>query len=257
MNCNDFISACVVTYNNGDKAENICRQLLEYTKKYPLKLYVVDNASSDDTVKRIKAICGVTLIRNSTNEGFGAAHNAVIEQGIGKYHFVINPDIVIKGDILSEMTDFFEQNCDIAMLMPRILNPDNSEQVLPKKKPTFKRLYLGRLEGLGTYFKKIRDEYTLAYTPLDTVTDIDFCSGCFFGIRGEAFTRLRGFDERYFMYLEDADLTLRVKEHGRVVIAPQFSVVHLWERDSAKKLKYLFIHINSSFKFLKKWRRRS
>ncbi len=251
---NNFISACVATYNSGDKAVNICKQLIKYTKKYPLKLYVVDNASSDDTAERIEKIGNVTVIKNSTNVGFGAAHNAVIKQEMGKYHFVINPDIEIKNDILSQIVDFMEQNQDILMLMPKILNPDNTEQYLPKKRPTFKRLYLGRLARLGGYFKRIRDEFTLFNTPIDTVTDIEFCSGCFFCIKGELFKKLNGFDERYFMYLEDADLSLKVKQHGRVVIAPQFSVVHLWERDSAKKLKYLLIHISSSLKFLNKWR---
>ena len=69
------------------------------------------------------------------------------------------------------------------------------------------------------------------------------------------FKSLGGFDQRFFMYLEDADLTLRAKKFGRVVINPQISVTHIWERESAKSVKYLFIHILSSLKFLWKWRK--
>lgn len=251
----EFISAAVVTYNDGEKAETVCRQLLENTAKYPLKLYVIDNASSDGTADRLSGLDGVTLIRNAGNIGFGAAHNTVLSHGVGRVHFVINPDIEISGDVLSDMTDFMEQNPDVVMAMPRILNPDRTEQKLPKEIPTFKRLFLGRLSRLGGGFKKIREDYIWADREITEPTDIRFCSGCFFGIRGQAFEKLNGFDRRYFMYLEDADLTLRARELGRVVMAPEFTVTHLWNRESAKKIKYLMIHMASSLKFLKKWRK--
>ncbi|MBO4467971.1 MAG: glycosyltransferase family 2 protein, partial [Clostridia bacterium] len=215
-------------------------------KKYPLKLYVFDNGSTDDTVDLIKKLDGVSVIENGKNIGFGAAHNLALKQDPGEYHFVINPDITVNGDLLSDMVDYLEQNEDVVMAMPKILNVDGSEQKLPKEIPTFKRLFLGRLS------KKVRNEYVWADKEIKVPTEIDFCSGCFFGIKTCVFKELGGFDERYFMYLEDADLTLRAKKHGRVLILPQFCVTHKWERTSAKKLKYLLIHISSCFKFLKR-----
>lgn len=255
MKENIFISAAIVTYNDCKKAETICLQLLKNTVKYPLKLYVIDNASTDSTAEIISGIDGVTLIKNDKNIGFGAAHNMAIKLGLGKYHFVINPDIEINGDILSQMADFMEANTQIVMAMPDILNPDKTKQKLPKEIPTFSRLFLGRLSNFGGVFEKIRKQYVWADRDISDVTDIKFCSGCFFCIRGDIFTILGGFDERYFMYLEDADLTLKALQKGRVVIAPQFSVIHMWERQSAKSIKYLLIHIVSSFKFLHKWRK--
>ena len=68
-------------------------------------------------------------------------------------------------------------------------------------------------------------------------------------IRGEVFEKLGGFDDRYFMYMEDVDLTLRAKKYGKTVIVPKFSVCHLWKRESAKSLKMLLIHTKSVFKF--------
>lgn len=247
---NLLISAAIVTYNDGEKAVTACRSILENTKKYPVRLYVIDNASSDGTADMLAAIEGVTLIKNPENIGFGAAHNQVLREETGAYHFVINPDISFSGDVLSDMTDFLIENGDIAMAMPRIENPDGTEQKLPKEQPTFSRLFLGRLASLGGIFRKVRNEYTWNDRDITEVTDISFCSGCFFGIKTELFKKLGGFDERFFMYLEDADLTLRAKKHGRVVINPHIAVTHLWERDSAKSLKYLLIHTASCFKFL-------
>lgn len=248
------ITAAIVTYNDCEAAICACRSILAHTKKYPLRLYVIDNASSDSTAQALEQLEGLTVIRQDKNFGFGAAHNRALTLLTGKYHFVINPDIKIQDDVLSQMVDFMEDNPRIAMAMPRIQNDDGTEQKLPKEIPTFKRLFLGRLSPLGGVFRKIRREYIWADREVTEVTDIDFCSGCFFCIRSDIFRRLGGFDQRFFMYLEDADLTLRAKKLGRVVINPAVSVIHLWRRESARRLKYLMIHTASCFKFLSKWK---
>ncbi len=241
-----FISAAIVTYNNSNVAKKACASVLEHTKRYPLKFYVVDNASIDDTDQVLGGIDGVNFLKNNKNIGFGAAHNKVLGMEIGKYHFVINPDIIVDSDVLSDMADFMEQNPDIVMCMPKILNADGTEQKLPKEKPTFKTLFFGRLS------QKIRNRYIWADREITSLTDVNFCTGCFFCIRSEIFKTLGGFDERFFMYLEDADLTARAKKYGRVVMNPNLSVTHIWERESAKKIKYLLIHIFSAIKFLLK-----
>lgn len=242
------ISASIVTYNDIGRAPATVESILNNTKKYNLTLYVIDNASSDGTVGCIEKINGVTVIRNDKNIGFGAAHNRVLDNQIGKYHFVINPDITINSDVLSDMVDYFEADPDVVMAMPKILNTNGTEQKLPKERPTFKRLFFGRLSD------SVRSEYVWAEREITEPTEIDFCTGCFFCIRGDVFKKILGFDERYFMYLEDADLALKAKSKGKVIMLPQFAVTHAWERESSKSLKYLIIHIISCFKFLFKWR---
>ena len=241
-----FISATIVTYNNPNIAKNACQSVLEHTKRYPLKFYVIDNASSNGAEQVLGSIDGVNFSKMQKNIGFGAAHNKVLEKETGKYHFVINPDIIIDSDVLSDMADFMDQNPDIVMCMPKILNADGTEQKLPKEKPTFKTLFFGRLS------QKIRNQYIWADREINKVTDVNFCTGCFFCIRSDIFKTLGGFDERFFMYLEDADLTSRAKKYGRVVMNPDILVTHIWERESAKKIKYLLIHILSAIKFLLK-----
>lgn len=248
MNADVLVSASVVTYNDKDRAPETVNSIIKNTKKYPLKLYVIDNASTDGTAELIKKTGQATVIKNSKNLGFGVAHNVVLGQEMGKYHFVINPDITLNQDVISDMVDYFEANPDVVMAMPKILNIDGTEQKLPKEKPTFKRLFLGRVSS------KIRNEYIWAEKDITEPCEINFCTGCFFCIRTDVFKKMLGFDQRYFMYLEDADLALKAKSEGKVMILPQFSVTHVWERESAKSLKYLFIHIISCFKFLFKWR---
>ncbi len=248
MSADITVSASIVTYNDVNRAPITIDSVTKNTKKYPLKLYVIDNASTDGTAELIEKSGQAQVIKNHKNSGFGAAHNTVLNQTVGKYHFVINPDITLNSDVISDMVDYFEDHPDVVMAMPKILNTDGTEQKLPKERPTFKRLFLGRLSD------KVRSEYVWADKEISEPTDIIFCTGCFFCIRGETFKKLVGFDQRYFMYLEDADLSLKAKSKGRVVMLPQFSVTHVWERESSKSLKYLIIHIISCFKFLFKWR---
>lgn len=248
MSADILVSASIVTYNDISRAPDTVKSIVENTKKYPLKLYVIDNASSDGTPDLIEKTEEATVIKNNKNLGFGAAHNVVLDRQLGKYHFVINPDITINSDVLSDMVDYMENNSDVVMAMPKILNTDGTEQKLPKERPTFKRLFLGRLSD------KIRSEYVWANKDITEPQEINFCTGCFFCIRTDVFKKLLGFDQRYFMYLEDADLALKAKGKGKVMILPQFNVTHAWERESSKSFKYLFIHIISGFKFLLKWR---
>ena len=248
MSADILVSASVVTYNDINRAPDTIQSVVLNTKRHPLKLYVIDNNSTDGTADLIESSGQAVVIRNSKNLGFGAAHNIVLSQELGKYHFVINPDITLKSDVISDIVDYLESNPDVVMATPRILNTDGTEQKLPKERPTFKRLFLGRLSD------KIRSEYVWADKEITEPTEINFCTGCFFCIRTDIFKKVCCFDEQYFMYLEDADLALKAKSKGKVMILPQFCVTHAWERESSKSLKYLFIHIISCFKFLFKWR---
>lgn len=252
----NMLSAAIVTYKGKEQAVYTINSVLQHTNKYPLSLYVIDNASKDSTLDEIGKIEGVTLICQDKNLGFGGGHNAALNEKLGEYHAVINPDIELNSDILSYFVDVMEKNSDIAMITPKILSDDGSEQHLPKRHPTLRYLFLGRLSGLGGVFKKIRKEYTRQEENLDKPTDIEFCTGCFFLIRSEIFKQIGGFDKRYFMYMEDADLSREVLKYGRVVFDPTVSVKHLWKRESAKSIKFLIMHTSSAFKYLKKWRKR-
>lgn len=248
MGADILVSASIVTYNDINRAPDTVKSVVENTRKYPLKLYVIDNASNDGTADFIENMGQAIVIKQDKNLGFGAAHNIALEQELGKYHFVINPDITLSSDVIADMVDYFEENPDVVMAMPKILNRDGTEQKLPKERPTFKRLFLGRLSD------KIRSEYVWADKDINEPIEINFCTGCFFCIRTDVFKKVLGFDDRYFMYLEDADLALKAKSKGKVMMLPQFAVTHAWERESSKSFKYLLIHIISSFKFLLKWR---
>lgn len=250
MNTTD-VSASVVTFNNADTIAKCAESLLRFTAGVPFSLSVYDNGSTDGTVAIIKNIPGVTLVENGGNLGFGAAHNLALEHTDSKYHAFINPDITVNSDVISALAEYLDVHPDVVLITPMILNPDGMPQRLPRLHPKMKYLISGRLP----FFKKLRDRYTMADRELTAATQIEFCTGCFMMGRTAELKAAGGFDSRYFMYMEDADLSRVMGHYGKIMLYPGTSATHLWNRDSTRKLKYLFIHINSAIKYWKKWRK--
>lgn len=219
-------------------------------------IYVVDNNSTDDTVKIIEEkFPQVTVFKNTDNKGFGHGHNCILEELDSEYHFIINPDIIFNDDITEKMANFLDENSDIVMVVPKFIFENGDEQFTPKLQPTLKYMLGGRFERFGNPFKRWRDEYTMRDKKIIEPIDVGFCSGCFIAVRTDIFKKIGGFDERYFLYNEDADLTRMAKKYGRTVYAPQFTVTHLWERAYMKKPKYFLIQIASMLKYFYKWRK--
>jgi len=248
------LSVSIVTHNSADVIGTLLTSLFEHTAA-PLSVYVVDNGSTDDTVARVKASFPDVTVLTQDNLGFGAGHNAVLDRLTSTYHAVINPDIVLREDTLSALCTFLDEHSDVVMATPLIQNPDGSPQYVPRRAPKRRYLLSRKLERFGGVFRRWRDEYTMRNAPLDAPIEITFCTGCFFIIRTDLFKQLGGFDERFFLYCEDADLTRRALGYGRAVCLPQTGVIHGWERGSAQSLHLLRIHLSSFHKYNRKWRK--
>ncbi len=249
------LSAAIVTYNNAQLITHTVDTILQFSKDVELTLFLSDNHSTDDTVKIVREkFPQVVVLENTSNGGFGHGHNRVLSQLDSKYHVIINPDISLTEDTLYALASYMEENPNVVITTPMILNRDGTRQYLPQKAPKLRYLLGGRLEKLHPLFAGLRKEYTMHDAPLTKPREIDFCTGCFMMIRTEVFLQLGGFDERFFMYMEDADLTRRAKSLGRVVFCPQTSVVHDWHRASKKSLKFLLVHLKSVGQYMIKWR---
>ena len=244
---NYLVSGCIVTYNNADKLKNTVDSVLQNTK-CDFRLYISDNGSSDGSLAEFKNGYNIEILENAENLGFGKAHNKVIPLLESEYHVVINPDIVLDRDVISELCNYLDENPDVVMVTPKILFPDGKEQILPKRIPTFRYLLSRRLP----FLKKLQNEYVMADHSYDAPFDIQSCTGCFFVIRTSVFKKLNGFDERFFMYFEDCDLSIRAGKYGRIVFYPFTYAIHAWERASAKSIRFLLIHILSMIKFFLK-----
>ncbi len=245
------VSASVVTHNNIDTVKNCVQSLLDNTAEVRFSLSVYDNNSTDGTVEYLKEIDSIRLVQSKTNHGFGAGHNVLLADAQSEYHAFVNPDIIVTGDTIAVLAQYLDEHPDVALVTPMLYNPNGSEQLLPRLQPKFKYLLSGRLP----FLKKLRDKYTMADCKLDKPTELDFCTGCFMMGRTKQLQQAGGFDGRYFMYMEDADLSRTMQKYGKIMLVPQAKATHLWNRASSHKLKYLLIHISSAFKYQKKWRK--
>jgi len=249
------VSISIVTYNNVDKIGCLLDSIFKHIKSVSFHVFIVDNKSSDGTVEEIKKKnYDVTLIENKNNIGFGAAHNKALNGVNSKYHVFINPDVVMDTDVISNIAAYMDEHKDIGIVTPKVLFPDGKLQMLPKKEPKIKYVISRRLNVKA--LKKYRIEYEMQDMCTDKAYDIEFATGCFLFARTDLLKKVGGFDERYFLYFEDADITKSIRRIARVQYNPNFYVYHNWERAGAREFKYFIIQIISMFKFLIKWSRR-
>ena len=249
------VSGCIVTYNNKDKIATTIESVLARTQGVPFTLYVVDNASTDGTAQFIKeTFPSVVVIESEQNRGFGAGHNQVLPFLESKYHVVINPDILLQSDVITELCDYADAHETVGLLSPRICFEDGREQYLGKKNPTVR--YLGdHWFHKGDEPSATMRDYCMLDMPQDKPFPISNATGCFMFFRTSVFRDRGGFDERFFMYLEDCDIARRVSESEdfEALHYPMVTVTHLWERASKKSKKLLLIHIKSILTYFLKW----
>lgn len=251
------ITACIVLYRNEIE---ILRKAINSFLNSDLKvhLFLIDNSPTDDL--RILA-CDVRIEyrHNPSNPGFGAAHNIAIKQAItisSNYHLVLNPDIYFEAGNLEKLVDFMDNNQDVGHVMPRIEYPHGDIQYLCKTNPTFFDLFARGFMPtfLKNIFKGRMDRYEYRNFDYDNIIyDIPYLSGCFMFLRTSTLKKVGFFDDKIFMYLEDADLTRRFLEVSRTVYYPNVKVYHHFAKLTHKQFKFKWITIESAFTYFNKW----
>lgn len=258
------LSACIVVYNDCDEALNAARSVLQYTRRFPLTLYLVDNASPDGSGQRLQAAVdsgslhpaagqSVQVIRCEKNLGFGSGHNAVLPRLSGDYHFILNPDIQLTADTLSDLAAWMAECPDAVMARPGLVFPDGREQRLPLRRCALRPMVYRQLPGLFKGWAKYNDAYLMADRDLTRPTEIEFCTGSFSAVRTADFCAVGGFDEKYFMYVEDADLTQKMRTRGKVYLVPQYVAIHAWHRAAHRSLRPFLWQTGSLLRYFSKW----
>ncbi|MDR1464721.1 MAG: glycosyltransferase family 2 protein [Oscillospiraceae bacterium] len=252
------VSGSIVTHNNHRTIETTLRTLREQTVGVPFDLYIIDNCSKDDTLELVqRADPAAEILRAAKNVGFGAGHNTIRDRLTSKYHAIINPDIVLTQDAITAMAQYMDEHPEVAMLSPRIVFPATGEdQVLGKRNPTLRYLVASRRRRGGRNLALLR-EYAML-EQMEAAAGVPFeiqnATGCFMLLRTEIFQKVGGFDERFFLYFEDCDLTRTVARQGRVLYYPDAMVQHVWERESKKSLWLMLVQVQSMFRYFRKWK---
>ena len=224
-----------------------------------ITLYLVDNSSTDSLRELERIDKRIVYIFNNSNLGFGKAHNIALKKSIEKnipYHLVLNPDVYFEKGVLEELYDFMENNKDVGLVMPKVLYPDGNIQYLCKLLPKPLDLFGRRFLNLGPFRKiveKRNEIYELRFTGYDKIMEVPYLSGCFMFIRTEVLKKVGLFDEKFFMYLEDTDLSRRIHRVAKTVYYPYVYIYHEYGKGSYKSLKLLYYHIKSAIKYFNKY----
>jgi len=247
------ITASIVVYDNNQ--ENVSKLLsCIYKTRLHVRIFVIDNSTSG----RYSSLCKnnkIEYIENPTNPGYGTAHNRAIAKSIdiSKYHLVLNPDVYFDDGTVEKLFSFMEKNRDVGLVMPKVLNPDGSVQYLCKLLPTPYDLLFRRFLPFSKLMEKRNRIYELRFTGYNKVMEVPYLSGCFMFLRTEALRKAGMFDERFFMYLEDTDLSRRIHAHYKTVYYPDAEIYHRYEKGSYKSMKLLKYHVVSAIRYFNKW----
>lgn len=249
------LTASVVLYNTPETQLSRLLSCLEQAKIVQ-RVYLIDNSPTPAKCD-LYALPWVIYMRSEKNVGYGAGHNMALRKAIlsAEFHFVLNPDIYFEPEELQKMIDRMKGDESIGQLMPKVVYPDGSLQYLCKLIPTpvdlfFRRFLRGPLKKLA---KQKAEQFELRFTGYNREMDIPYLSGCFMLFRTSALRKVGLFDERFFMYPEDIDITRRMHSEFRTIFFPGATIVHDHAKESYKSKRMLWIHLTNLIRYFNKW----
>ena len=186
------------------------------------------------------------------NGGFGTGHNTVLSLLHSRVHFILNPDIQLTEDTLSDLADWMTAHPGVVMARPALTFPDGRPQRLPLRRCSVRAMVYRQLPCLK-FWARYNEHYLMADRDLTSPTEIEFCTGSFSAVDTAAFKAVGGFDEDYFMYVEDADLTQKMRTRGKAYLVPQYTAIHAWHRAAHRSLKPFLWQLHSLLRYFSKW----
>lgn len=210
------LSIVILSYNTKDLTINCIKSLVKnyglYLQNGEIEIVIVDNASIDDSVEGIKYFLSTIgydlttkIIQNKENCGFAKGCNIGVKNSKGKYVLFLNSDTEVLDNGLIKMIDFLDNNSNVGILGGKILNSDGSSQPSCGK---FYNLFNLFLSLIGA------ERFGMVRNSPNNIRRVDWVSGACMMARRDVFDKLKGFDEKLFMYIEDMEICYRVKKLG-------------------------------------------
>jgi N-acetylglucosaminyl-diphospho-decaprenol L-rhamnosyltransferase len=222
------IAVVVVNYDSGDHLRSCIAALEDALGGMEAELLVVDNTSTDGSLDGVEELDPrVRVIRNQENLGYGRACNQGFSAATAPFVCLLNPDIIPDPECLQKMAVALAAHPDVGILGPRLRNPDGSVYPSARIVPT-PAVALGHA-ALGMFLPNNRFSrvYKLMDVPGVAEMEVEWVSGAAMLVRREAFQVVGGFDEDFFMYVEDLDLCVRLGELGwKALYYPQVEMTH-------------------------------
>lgn len=218
-------------------------------------IYIIENSPTPDFKPIVKLDQRIDY-KHVKNNGYGAGHNIALKEAIKKdpngFHLVMNADVWWKGDILSKLTAYMKKHEDVGIVMPKVFYPDEVLQYTCRMLPTPLDL-IGKRFLPSFFMYKRKEKYLLMSHDHNKSLNCPYLLGSFLFFRNRALMDVGFFDERFFLYPEDIDLTRRIHREWKTMYWPEVSIIHEHQAASRKNLKMLKIHIINMIKYFNKW----
>ncbi len=202
------------------------------------EIIVVDNLSTDASCEMVKKhFPDVILIENDKNLGFSKANNIGVQQASGTYVLILNPDTVVAEDTFSKILNFANKQKNLGILGVKLIDGTGhflpeSKRAVPTPKIAFKKLF--------AFSKKATDAYYASNLAEDEIGNVPVFVGAFMLINRELYIKVKGFDEDYFMFGEDIDLSYKILKKGyQNSYFPKTQIIHYKGESTVKNSTYL------------------
>jgi GT2 family glycosyltransferase len=248
------LTASIVLFN--EDLEELKKTINSFFK-IPLKkkLYLIDNTEKK-LFKNVFNRKDLEYIAIGNNIGFGAGHNVVIDKikNNSNFHLILNPDVTFKETVIPNLILELKKNENISMIAPKVLFPNGEHQFSCRRYPNILELIARRFNFIQPLFKSTVFKGQYKDKDLTNSFYADYIAGCFHLYNTDDFVKIKGFDERYFLYMEDVDICKKIDALGKnKLYYPKEQITHVLKRGSSKRLKLFLRHSSSAIKYFLKW----
>jgi GT2 family glycosyltransferase len=189
------------------------------------------------------------------NLGYGRAHNIALRaaQGRSRYNVVMNTDITYSPEVVTRLASFMDANTVAGLAAPKVCYPDGSLQYVCRLLPTPANMFLRRFMPNSAWTERADSAYELRWWDHATIANIPYFQGSFLFLRTQLCNSLGGFDERFFLYGEDIDLSRRIHQVAQTLYVPDVSITHQYRRYSNRSLRGTWYGIQNNSRYFNKW----
>jgi GT2 family glycosyltransferase len=230
----------IVSWNTAAETRACLRTLSSALDGIDHEVWVVDNASSDDSVAMIAgSFPEARLIRNDANVGFAKANNQALRASRSEYCLLLNSDTLLPKASISSLVDYLDAHQDVTAVGPVLVTGDGHEQYLPKRLPSFRSelqdMLLWHFPPLSRILRRAAGRTGRRWWPSAAPTQVELLSMACMMIRRDAFDRIGFLGEDYFLFSEENDFFTRMRGAGlKSHLLPQVSVTHLGGKSRGK-----------------------
>ena len=260
------LSVTIVNYNQK-YFPRLCVEALKKSKtNFDFEIIFCDNNSKDESLEYLKKAAkagDIKLVEPGRNLGYGSGHNFAAKDAKSKYILILNTDITVEPDTLQKLADYLEKHLAVGMVGPKLVYHNGDVQQSCRRDFRFFDLFIKRTFLRKIWpFKKRYKKYIMGDFNHASTQKVDLITGAFMMMPREVFDKVGGFDERYFLFMEDFDLCRKVRKAGyKIIYYPETYAVHYHKRLSEGSFfKLLFnkiswYHLASAIKYHWKWRK--